>query len=82
MRSILIRLTCAAIIFLCGGCYVEIVERPPVLYRGIYERPYSGYYRNAIVTPIAHGFDPCPQYIGRGSWIFRNPNDGMLYSIR
>lgn len=58
------------------SCAVEVLPYTT----GIYSSTYS--YRAPIVTPIAHGFDPNPQYVRCGSWIFRNPNDGMLYSIR
>jgi len=84
MTSLLTRLCCTFAILTCNSCVVEVVECPG--------RPYSTYHsthyfprhvhRYPIVTPIAHGFDPDPQYIHRGSWIFRNANDGMLYSIR
>ena len=84
MIKLLIRLTCAILILASTSCVVEVVEsrvHPCYAPRSTHYFPHH-VYRYPVITPVSHGFDPDPQYVRGGSWIFRNPNDGLLYSIR
>ena len=84
MTRLLIRLFAAILILASTSCVVEVVEsrvHPCHTYHSTQFFP-RHVYRYPIITPVAHGFDPDPQYIRYGSWIFCNPNDGMLYSVR
>jgi hypothetical protein len=84
MTSLLARLFCAFVILTCTSCVVGVMECPGRPYYTYQSNQYfpSHAYRHSIITPVAHGFDPDPQYVCHGSWIFRNTNDGMIYSIR
>lgn len=78
MSKILTRILCASTIFVLSSC---VVEQTPYSYRASmgYYRYNSGqyFYRKASIVPVAHGFDPDPQYVN--GYVFRG-RDGMLYS--
>ncbi len=77
------KIICALLVVCLTSCTVEYT---PYGYSslGYYRysdsyRPYNNYYnrRRPTITPVAHGFDPDPQYV-RG-FVFRG-GDGMPYA--
>ncbi len=72
------KIICALLVVCLTSCTVEYAPAGYYRYSGLY-RPYYNYYncRRPTITPVAHGFDPAPQYV-RG-FVFRG-NDGMPYA--